>query len=141
MAPRIKQTLSKAHKDRIRQAALARHAERKAAGMLAPTGLPYIMPPDPPAPAPVGEPAPPAVPEPAPAAVVLPLLIPNPALTAPPAPRDAFKAWLRGREGRDASDPRMSSDPVRMGAELEDRIFAGWQAGYAAGRDSVPMAQ
>jgi hypothetical protein len=33
-----------------------------------------------------------------------------------------------------ASDPRMSRDPVRAGAELEDRLRIAFLAGYAEGR-------
>lgn len=133
MAPRNKPTLSKAHKEGIRKAALARHAARKAAGLLSPSGQSYITPPAPPAPEPVVTPKPAEVPVAAPAAAVAEKLAAD--VAAPvAAPRDAFKVWLRGREGRDAIDPRMSTDAARMGAELEDRVWAGWQAGYAAGR-------
>jgi hypothetical protein len=135
MAPRIKQTLSKAHKDAIRQAAVARHAARKAAGLPAPTGLPYITPPEPPSPDPVIAPKPVVVPEPVVASVEIP---PYGKVSMPP--RLAFTQWLRGREGVSASDPRMSTDAVRFGAELEDRLFVAWQAGYAAGKDTNAIA-
>lgn len=139
------QTITKAHREAIRQAALARHSERKAAGLPAPSGLPYIAPPDPPTPDPVVLPEPVAVPAVAVPAVAaanaspsaLPLLIPNPALVAPLPPRQAFAAWLCGREGVSACDTRMSRDAVRFGAELEDRLFIAWQAGYQTGRAEV----
>lgn len=154
MAPRNKPTLSKAHKENIRQAALARHAARKEAGLPSPAGLPYVTPPEPaPAAEPVAVPAvavPPAaiprillkddgspsLPKPVPAPVVAAV----PVVPVDPSLRQAFTAWLRGGKGRDACDPRMSSDPVRLGAELEDRLWLAWQAGHAEGFKSFPLA-
>lgn len=155
MPPRTK--LSKAHKEGIRAAALARHAARKAAGLPSPAGLPYITPPDPSPPAPAEVPPSEAEPRPVPQAPVVaaapkppPVILrddgtpvpPKPVVVAPepprapvdPAPRQAFLAWLRTNIGRSACDPRMSSDPVRMGAELDDRLFLAFQAGLAEGR-------
>lgn len=157
MAPRLKETLSKKHKEGIRQAALARHAARKLAGLPAPTGLPYITPPEPPSSEPVQAPAPVAVPAPVAAAVAaappaprvvlrddgtpsppkprVVVIVPEPPRPpVDPAPREAFTAWLRSRDGLNASDPRMSRDPVRQGAELEDRLRLAFLAGYAEGR-------
>jgi len=149
MAPRLKQTLSKSHKEGIRAAALARHAARREAGLPSFAGLPYAapvvdapvvavaLPPTPvvavprPVPQPVrvllrddGTPVPPKP-------VVVPPEVPRPPVD--PAPRLAFEAWLRGPVGRQASDPRMSREPSRMGAELDDRLWTAWQAGVAAG--------
>lgn len=147
MAPRIKQTISKAHKDKIRQAALARHAARKAAGLPTTFGQAYAAEALPVV-AVESEPQPPvvaALPKPQPARVLLrddgTPSPPKPVVVAPepprapvdPAPRQAFLAWLRTNTGRSACDPRMSSDPVRMGAELDDRLWLAFQAGQAVG--------
>lgn len=133
---------TKESREAIRQAALARHAARREAGALAagaaaPTTAPYITPPDPPAPEPVVVPDPVAVP-------AVGTLALNNATAAqanemsaaqplgPPPPQLAFGQWLRSREGVDASDTRMSTDRVRMGAELEDRLRIAWMAGFNA---------
>lgn len=50
-----------------------------------------------------------------------------------PAPRLAFTAWLGSPVGRGASDPRMSSSPSRMAAELEHALWLAFQAGLAEG--------
>ena len=136
------QTITKAHREAIRQAALARHSERKAAGLPAPSGLPYITPPDPPTPDPVVLPEPVAVPATlalnnALVAQANEMSAAQPADFGPPPPRVAFTQWLRGREGISACDTRMSRDAVRFGAELEDRLFIAWQAGYQTGRAEV----
>ena len=62
----------------------------------------------------------------------IPVVEPTPPVIVNPAPRRAFMAWLRGKDGRDASDTRMSTDAVRFGAELEDRLFIAFTAGLAA---------
>ena len=152
MPPRTK--LTKAHKEGLRQAALARHAARREAGLPSFAGMPYaapvvdapvetppvesvVLPPPPVVVAPVAPPLParvilrddgtPVPPKP----VVVPPEVPRPPVD--PAPRLAFEAWLRGPEGRNASDPRMSREPSRMGAELDARLWLAWQAGVVAG--------
>ncbi len=126
-----KRTMRESQKDAIRQKALARHAERKLAAEQA-----IIMPPDPPAPTPVVVPEPVGVPavtpkEPFTQRVSSPP-VPSPEFAAaltPPTPRAAFTSWLRSPAGLNAADPRLSSDRVRMAAELEDRLLAAFTAG------------
>ena len=145
--------LTQAHKDELRAVALARHAARREAGLPAPTGQPYN--------ASVAEVAPVADAAPVAVAVTAPVVVPRPAPRAPlvilrddgtvappkpvpvvpevprppvdPAPRLAFQAWLGGPVGRGASDPRMSSSPSRMAAELEHALWLAFQAGQAVG--------
>ena len=50
-----------------------------------------------------------------------------------PAPRLAFTAWLGSPVGRGASDPRMSSSPSRMAAELEHALWLAFRAGLVEG--------
>jgi hypothetical protein len=131
MAPRNKPTLSKAHREAIRKAALLRHAERKALGLPSPFGVAYVT-----SPAILPSVVPEAVPEMVPNVAMEPLKVESFVATAtvqtvsPQSPRDRFKAWLRSRQGVQACDTRMSQDPVRLGAELEDRLFVAWQAGF-----------
>lgn len=125
------------HKESLRQAALKRHAERKAAVADTPPPSSYIAPPNPPALDPAAPPVVTPEPVPVPVTVTTPLLVPNPALSAPVPPRESFAAWLRGHEGVAASDTRMSKDSMRFAAELEDRLWIAWQAGYQTGRDGV----
>ena len=122
--PAANSTMSPEAKEALRAAALARHAERKQAGLPAPSGKPYITPPDP-TPPPVVEPPQPVV-----------VGVPVAAVPAGPlTPRQLFLAWLRSNPGRDAADTRLSSDPVRFSIELEDRLFIAFQAGLKEGRD------
>lgn len=109
-------TLTKTHKESLRQVALERHAARRAAGQLAPSGKPYA------APVEVVPVVVPVVPE-----VVVPVVV------LPSTNREVFLDWLRSVAGRNASDTRMSSDSVRFGAELEDRLWLAWQAGQMKG--------
>lgn len=114
--------ISKSHKEAIRQAALKRHAERKAAGLPNPLGKPYKK--DPPPVVEIVVPEPVAAPAPV---VVVP--------AGPPTPRQLFVRWLSSNAGRNASDTRVPTDPVRFGADLDDRLWQAWQAGYAEGRE------
>lgn len=143
--PPKNQALSNSAKDEIRKAALARHAARKEAGLPAPSGQPYKTP-DAPAVAPT--PVTPPAPAPTPRVILKDdgtLSLPKPSppvVTAPepprplpdPAPQLAFAVWLRGHEGRSACDTRLSHDPVRLGAEIEDRLRIAFLAGHAEGR-------
>lgn len=121
--------------------ALARHAARKAAGLPSSNGLPYAD-----VVVKVESPVAVVVAEgyiqgttiktggfvagPPPTTAVTPALRP-----AAPAPRALFTAWLSSPVGRSASDPRMPTDPVRIGADLDDRLRTAFLAGFVAGRE------
>lgn len=49
-------------------------------------------------------------------------------------PRQSFSAWLHTNGGKNSVDPRFSSDYGRMLGELEDRLFAAYEAGWKGGR-------
>lgn len=66
-----------------------------------------------------------------------PVVVANPAYATPAAPRELFKAWLRSASGALATDTRVSTDRVRFAAEIEDRVWLGWQAGYEAGKEGA----
>ena len=134
--------LTQAHKDELRAVALARHAARRAAGLPAPTGIPYNAPDVATVIAPV------VVPRPAPRVILrddgtvappkpVPVVPEVPRPPVDPAPRLAFQAWLGGPVGRGASDPRMSSSPSRMAAELEHALWLAFQAGQAVVKEAV----
>ena len=134
--------LTQAHKDELRAVALARHAARRAAGLPAPTGIPYNAPDVATVVAPV------VVPRPAPRVILrddgtvappkpVPVVPEVPRPPVDPAPRLAFQAWLGGPVGRGASDPRMSSSPSRMAAELEHALWLAFQAGMDVVKEAV----
>lgn len=140
--------MSKEHREKIRQAAIARHAARKAAEDASPPPAvkaepPVVIAAKPAGPAETGTfrghlkpegfvPGPPAQTGVNPAYV-----------DAPPAeyslttvdPSNLFKSWLGSPVGRNVSDIRMPSDTVRLGIDLDDRLRKAFLAGFNAGRE------
>lgn len=138
--------MSKEHREKIRLAAIERHAARRAAAEGA-------------SPPPVSKVEPPVVilAKPVEAPAVTPTAVSfaedlrsavKDAVTevaaAPPSgkpydlavvdPDALFKLWLGSPTGRNASDTRMPTDTVRLGIDLDDRLRKAFLAGFNAGR-------
>lgn len=127
--------MTEEHKQKIREAALKRHAEKQQAALNpgVTVGQHEFVPNDDDAgPKTWQDVVLPKTPEPTPSPVPDPVIAPEPTPSSPDTDAQ-FSAWLKTSDGWRCSDPRIPQDRVRLGVHLEDILRAAFNAGFTAG--------